>query len=200
MNRRSTILSCFLFLMIRVSYAQETEQLIKTGNDLYKRGEYEKAGEEYRRVSTDQRAVFNYGNSLYKQEKKDEAARIFDSLSTDENRQELRSQSYYNKGVILSGKKKLEESIEAYKNALRLNPEDNQARENLQKALLELKRKNPPKKEEKKQPPKQKPPPRPKLNPKQAEQKLKQLQQKEKETQQRMQKKSPTGDMQIKDW
>ena len=45
----------------------------------------------------------------------------------------------------------MEESIEAYKNALRNNPADKEARENLQKALLELKKKTPKKEEEKKE-------------------------------------------------
>ena len=63
-------------------------------------------------------------------------------------RAELKGKAYYNKGVVLSRSKKLEESIEAYKNALRQNPDDKEARENLQKALLELKKKKPPPKEE----------------------------------------------------
>ena len=195
-----TILFYFFILVLPASYAQQAEEIIKTGNDLYRKGEYEKASGEFQKVSTDQRAKFNYGNALYKQNKKDEAAAVYDGLSTIENRPELRSQSFYNKGVILSGRQKLEESIEAYKNTLRLDPDDMQARENLQKALLELKKKQPPKKVENKKTPQQKPPPQPKINRKQAEQKLKQLQQKEKETQQRMQKKSPSGTLQIKDW
>ena len=54
----------------------------------------------------------------------------------------LRSNSYYNEGVVLGKQQKLEESIETYKNALRQNPDNTEARENLQKALLELKKKN----------------------------------------------------------
>ena len=200
MNLTRTILFYFFILVLPPSYAQQAEEIIKTGNDLYRKGEYEKASGEFQKVSTDQRAKFNYGNALYKQNKKDEAAAVYDGLSTIENKPELRSQSFYNKGVILSGRQKLEESIEAYKNTLRLDPDDIQARENLQKALLELNKKQPPKKVENKKTPQQKPPPKPKMNRKQAEQKLKQLQQKEKETQQRMQKKSPSGPLQIKDW
>ena len=82
------------------------------------------------------------------------------------------------------------------------------ARENLQKALLELKKKPPPpkkeeKKDQKKQDPKQQPKKQPqsKMSPKEAEQRLKLLSQKEKEVQQRMQQaKSRTGGGQPKDW
>ena len=75
----------------------------------------------------------------------------------------------------------MEESIEAYKETLRLNPGDQEARENLQKALLELKKKTPPKKqEEKKKQEQQKQQPKPKISPRDAEQQLKLLEQKRK--------------------
>jgi Ca-activated chloride channel family protein len=113
----------------------------------------------------------------------------------------MKAKAYYNKGTILSGQKKLEESIEEYKNALRHDPNDKNARENLQKALLELRKKNPPKKDDKKKQQKQQQKPQPKMNQKEAEQRLKLLEQKEKEVQQRLQKeKSKTGGGQPKDW
>jgi Ca-activated chloride channel family protein len=85
---------------------------------------------------------------------------------------------------------------------LRLNPNDHEARENLQKALLELKKKNPPKKQDdkKKQQQQQKQPPKPKISPREAQQQLKLLEQKEKEVQERLQKNSKTGASQPKDW
>ena len=43
------------------------------------------------------------------------------------------------RALRLSHQKKIKESIEAYKQTLRLAPEDTEARENLQKALNELK-------------------------------------------------------------
>ena len=49
-----------------------------------------------------------------------------------------------NQGVALMKQKKLEESINAWKNALKLDPNDLDARDNLQKALQELKSKPPP--------------------------------------------------------
>jgi Ca-activated chloride channel family protein len=191
------ITTVFLIFCFAPLPAQETEQIIKEGNDFYKKGDYPKAEAAYKKVSSDTRAKFNYANSLYKQDKITEAAAGYDEISSKEDNPDLRSSSYYNKGIILSGQKKLEESIEAYKNALRLNPDDKQARENLQKALLELKRKTPPKKEDKKKSP-QKPPP-PKLNPKQTQQQLKKLEQKEKETREKQQQKK-TGNALPKDW
>ena len=106
----------------------------------------------------------------------------------------MRANAFYNDGVMLTKQQKLEESIEAYKNALRNNPSDKEARENLQKALIELKKRNPPKNENQKKQPKSK------MNQKEAEQKLKLLQQKEKEVQQRLQKNSKSVGALPKDW
>ena len=102
--------------------------------------------------------------------------------------------------------KKLEESIEAYKKALRLNTADNEARENLQKALLELKKQQqPPRKKEeqkkKKEEEKKQQKPQSKLSKKEVEKQLQLLQQKEKEVKERMQnEKMKEGTGNAKDW
>ena len=88
-----------------------------------------------------------------KLEKNSEAIKVYENLLMNTSDAELKGKAYYNKGVIFSAQKKLEESIEAYKNALRQNSNDKEARENLQKALMELKKKTPPrqKRDKKKQ-------------------------------------------------
>jgi Ca-activated chloride channel family protein len=181
---------------------------IQAGNDLYKQKVYDGAELKYNEAISKEpsnaTAKFNLANTMYRNSKQDEATKELDDLISTEKDASLRSRTYYNKGVILSAQKKLEGSIEAYKNTLRLNPADNDARENLQKALLELKKKNPPKKKDdkkKKQEQQKKQQQQPKMNQKEAQQRLKLLEQKEKEVQQRMQKeKSQTGSGQIKDW
>src|SRR6185295_15131807 len=112
----------------------------------------------------------------------EEASKVFDKSLAKDNETSIRQKAFYNKGVSLSKQDKLEESIDAYKNALLLNSADNDARINLQKALLELKKKQPEKKknEKNKQKKKENPPPsQSKLNKKQVEQLLKALDQHE---------------------
>ena len=183
---------------------QKADKAIQTGNNLYKRQKYDQAELQYNNAIVNDpfssTAKFNLANTLYRQGKKDEASKKYDDLAVYENMPALKSKSYYNKGVVLSFQEKPEESVEAYKNALRQNPNDNEARENLQKALLELKKKNtpPPKKDN---PKKQKQQQQPQMSPKEAEQRLKLLEQKEKEVQQRLQKKKvKAGGGQTKDW
>ncbi|MGZ5220509.1 MAG: tetratricopeptide repeat protein [Chitinophagaceae bacterium] len=206
--RQVTILILFITAAstVRVS-AQEADKAIQKGNELYKQQQYQQAETVYNEVlekePSNNTAKYNRAITLHKQAKPDEAIKAFDDLAFKTENKEIKEKSYYNKGAVLSSQKKLEESIEAYKNALRQDPNDKEARENLQKALLELKNKKPPKKDDKKkqQQQKQQQKPQPKMNQKEAEQRLKLLEQKEKEVQQRLQKqKSKTGGGQPKDW
>ncbi len=184
--------------------AQQENKTIETGNNYYRQQQYDKAESEYRKVletSPDNKTVkFNLANALIKQNKTEDGYKLLAELNIKENKVDLRSKATYNQGVILTQQKKLEESIESYKETLRLNPNDQEARENLQKALLELKKKNPPKKQEQKKEQQQKQPPKPKISPREAQQQLKLLEQKEKQVQERLQKNSKTGNSLPKDW
>lgn len=204
--KRRNVLIVFVFVAIAKGLpAQEAERAIQKGNELFKQNQYQQAEAAYTAVldndATNAIAKYNRAIALQKQGRSDEAVKAFDDLAFKAEDREMKAKAYYNKGAILSGQKKLEESIEEYKNALRHDPNDKNARENLQKALLELKKKNPPKKDDKKKQQKQQQKPQPKMNQKEAEQRLKLLEQKEKEVQQRLQKeKSKTGGGQPKDW
>lgn len=183
---------------------QNADKLIQKGNEFYKKQEFAKAETAYNEAVTAEpssaNAKFNLGNTLYKLNKQEEAITQFDDVTNETAKTDIKAKAFYNKGVVLSNQKKLEESIEAYKNALRQNPDDKEARENLQKALLELKKKNPPKPKQDSKKKKQEQP-KSAMDRKEAEQKLQLLAQKEKEVQQRMQKeKTKTGGSQSKDW
>jgi Ca-activated chloride channel homolog len=190
----------------RISSAQspDADKNIRAGNEFYKQQQFDKAESEYNKAMdadpNNGPAKFNLANTLYKQNKQDEAVNVFTEVAGNAEKGEFKAKAFYNKGAVLSRQKKLEESIEAYKNVLRLNPDDKEARENLQKALLELKKKNPPKKKEE-QKKKQQKQPQSKMSPKEAQQRLQLLAQKEKEVQQRIQKeRMKPGGNQTKDW
>jgi len=187
--------------------AQQVNDIIRQGNDLYKLKEYEPAkaayGDALAKDSSNTTAKFNLANTSYRLAKTEDAIQSFDQLAAKFSASGDKAKAYYNKGVVLSNQKRLEESIEAYKDALRQDPNDKEARENLQKALAELKKKTPPPKKEdqKKKQQNKKQKEQPKMNQKEAQQKLQLLEQKEKELQQRMQQqKSKTGTGGSKDW
>lgn len=192
--------------------AQKEKVLIAHGNELYKKQDYNKAAEQYQQAtqanSKNPKAQYNLGNAWYKTKKLEEAEGAFNTAAESYKEPLLKSKSYYNKGVALTRQTKLQESIDAYKQSLRLNPNDREARENLQKALNELKKQqqqqnnNQDKKdnnEDKQKKPKEEKN-NSKLNKKQVGQQLNNLRQEEKRLQQSMQKKNNPGSTNSKDW
>lgn len=202
-------LAILLLLSVKTfSQSDKVTGLLQKGNAWYKQNQAARAEAEYRKAIDaepgNEIARFNLGNALYKQNKQVDAAQVYLSITNSSSDKDLLAKTYYNQGVILSRQKNTEQSIEAYKKALRINPSDNEARENLQKALLELKKKKQPEKKEdrkKKKPDQQKEKQSSKMDPRQAEQRLRLLEQKEKEVQQRVQKdKAKEGGSKAKDW
>jgi Ca-activated chloride channel homolog len=197
---------------------QNADALIRKGNRYYKQNQIDQSQKEYEKaVQTapdDPTAHYNLGNVQFRKNNFDEAAKSFAAGAEHSPDSTFREKSLYNKGVALVKGQKLKESIDAWENALKINPSDQDTRENLQKALLELKRqqqqqdqKN--KKDQKDQQKKQdqqnqqqQPKPQPsRLTKQQAEQYLKSLQEKENELQQKMnQNKSRSGTQPDKDW
>ena len=139
------VLTIWLVLCTSLVSAQKVNEIIKKGNDLYKQQQYEPAKAVYDEAltkdSSNTIARFNLANTAYRLAKPDEAIKSLDQLLIKYTDAGEKSRAYYNKGVVLTNQKRLEESIEEYKNALRQDPNDKEARENLQKALLELKKK-----------------------------------------------------------
>ncbi len=119
--------------------AQEQAAFVEAGNELYKDGKLSEAVASYDKVTDDKyryTALLNKGTVLYKLRKLEDAERAYNALCGAVGAAPaLRADAYYNVGVLYSYQNKLKESIDAYKNALRLNNSDDKARENLQKAL-----------------------------------------------------------------
>ena len=204
MKKILTILLTFFFFSI--AFAQKENEWIANGNEAYQQKQYGEAAKLYKKA-LDQSpgnttAAFNLGNALYRSQQLDEAEKAFDNAVKVSKGKEVRADAWYNKGVTLTNEKKLQESIDAYKEALRLNPTDTLARENLQRALNEQKKqqqqeqqKNQKNKEQQKQQQKSK------LTKQQVQQLLQALEQQEKNLQQKMQEtKVPTPGQPDKDW
>jgi Ca-activated chloride channel homolog len=190
MKYLTLMVTCFIGQVV-CSQDKETHK----GNLLYLQSQYQSAEEQYRAAlkkdSNHTIAKFNLANTLHKQKKYDQAIIVNGDLAASTKDKKIKAASWYNQGVSHTKMKNLEASIESYKNALRIDPNDKEARENLQKALLELKKQ----KQQQKQKPKSK------MSQKEAEQKLKLLQQKEKQIQQRIQNKNKqSGSSQGRDW
>jgi len=186
--------------------AQEENAAIREGNKLYKERQYEKALPAYQKAieqnPNNATARYNLANARYRTGNLPDAEKSFDELIEKTSEKNFKEKGYYNKGVTLTKQKKLLESIEAYKNAIKLDPTDEDARFNLQKALTELKKQQQPqeKQQQQKQQQKQKQQ-NTKLDKKKMEQYLKSLEQKEQEVQRKMQQnRSRSVTQPEKDW
>jgi Ca-activated chloride channel family protein len=209
------ILTIFVLFAALLTHAQEGE--VMKGNRYYKEGNYDKAEEAYQKALSKKEnliARYNLGNTLYKKESIDDAVKSFDGVISATDDPELKTKALYNKGVLLHKGNRLTEAIDAYKQALRLNPDDEEVRKNLQLALQQKKQQEPKKdqkkeqKEQKQKQEKKKEEPKPqqpkpqksKLTKKQAEQYLKALEQKERELQEKVRKKTAVPNQPEKDW
>jgi Ca-activated chloride channel family protein len=205
-NALGTIFITAGFLFPLASPAQTEKALIKKGNEAYEKKEYGNATDNYKKAveknQASSTAQYNLGNALYRSQKPDDAVQAYENALSSSTSKDSRAKSFYNKGVVLQNNKKLPECITAYKNALKLDPKDEDARQNLQRALQQLKqqqqkenkeqkkpkedqkkKKEEKKKEQEKQQPK---PQQSKLTKQDAEEKLKALLQQEKNLQDRI--------------
>lgn len=197
----------FLSITVQFALAQKDNRDLEQGNKLYKEQQFDKAAEAYEKVlvKAPKNSVANYnlGNTLYRKNNAAEAEKMFDATIENSDDKKVVSDAWYNKGVCLTQQKKLEGSIEAYKQALRLNPADTLARENLVRALRELKKKQQQEQDEmkKKKEEQEKKKEQPKMTKQQVQQLLQALQEQEKKLQQKMQKmKIPSPSQPEKDW
>ena len=123
------------FLLPLSSLAQTDRQYIRQGNKQFNAGDYANAEVSYRKAveknPKNPQAVYNLGNALLAQKKDSAAIEQFQNASKLETNPLRKYQSFHNMGVICQSHKMYGEAIEAYKNALRLNPADDETRYNL---------------------------------------------------------------------
>lgn len=124
--------------------AQADRKFIRQGNREYEKNKFPESEIAYRRAldknKTSGDAVFNAGDALYKQKKYEDAGKQFIESHKMIEEKDKRSASMYNLGNSLFMANKLKESIEAYKNSLKLNPENMEAKYNLAYAQDMLKK------------------------------------------------------------
>ncbi len=123
-----------------LAYGQQKERkFIREGNDHYENGRFEEAEVMYRKALEEGKGMhksrFNIGDALYKQGKYDQAAKQFSYLTGNQQDKKDIGRVFHNLGNALLKENRIDESIEAYKNALRNNPGDMETKYNLAYAM-----------------------------------------------------------------
>lgn len=130
------LLSLFLLLSLPLLlYSQGDKKYLRQGNREYEKAKFQESELSYRRAidknSQSADAVFNTGDALYRQNKFEDAGKKFlenHNLNDDRLR---RSASLYNLGNSMLMADKVQESVEAYKGSLKLDPGNMEAKYNL---------------------------------------------------------------------
>ena len=134
--KQIVIIFTFIIGFSGVSFAQkQVRKDIRAGNKEYKQEKFTDAEVEYRKaLGGDARSIeaaFNLGNALYKQSKMQEAFEQYQIVINNETDRNKVSQAWHNIGNISMFAGDYAKSIDAYKNALRNNPKDDETRYNL---------------------------------------------------------------------
>jgi len=131
-----------LLLLPSLSFAQKEAKLIREGNKSFKEGAFKEAEINYRKSLEINKASlkgeFNLGDALYELKDYESSQQQFEALSKKIEDPLKRSEAFHNLGNSFLSTKKYQESIDAYKNALRNNPADMDTKYNLEYARQKL--------------------------------------------------------------
>lgn len=195
-----------LFLPFQLM-AQTDRQLVRKGNKQFRGSDFPNSEVSYRKAleknNRNPQALYNLGNALMAQNKDSAAVEQYQQAAQAEKNPLRKSRAYHNIGFVCQRHQMYGEAIEAYKQSLRLNPDDDETRYNLelckklqkeqpqqqqqqqQKEKQEKQDKQDQQQQQQQQKQQQQPPQMSKEN---AEQLLKAAMQQEKQTQERMKK------------
>lgn len=136
MSKNKYILFTLLLLFASGTWAQKAERdYIRKGNRLFKDSVFVDAEVNFRKAlevnPTSTVSMYNLGNTLSQQQKFKDAMEQYVAASKVEKNKRKLAQIYHNMGVLFQAGKDYAKAIEAYKMALRNNPQDDETRYNL---------------------------------------------------------------------
>lgn len=147
--KSKSLLILFLIVLAFSSQAQNERKFVRQGNNYYESAmkdsvkldtiQFNKAEIEYRKAlekkPDDPKWNFNLADALYKQKKYEESAEKFKDIADRTSDNIEKSRALHNMGNSMLMNNKLDESIAAYKEALRNNPKDLETKYNLLYAM-----------------------------------------------------------------
>ena len=157
MMDKKTILVVFVILS-QATWAQKPEEIspktqrlandfMREGNTQYEQGKYADAEVAYKKslatVENNLQTKFNLANAMMQQKRYKEAFNQYQEIAGKTKDFLMKSTAFHNMGNAQMGLKEYQKAVDAYKNSLRLNPDDEETRYNLALAQKFLKE-NPP--------------------------------------------------------
>lgn len=112
---------------------------VRRGVKAYDKGDYEAAaqafGEALKANPANEIASFDLGNAQYRAQVWDAARQHYEQVGQKSATSALRQNAFYNQGNVYLNQQQYDKAVEAYKQAVRLDPQDADARYNLNYAL-----------------------------------------------------------------
>jgi tetratricopeptide (TPR) repeat protein len=122
----------------------QTNRLIQEGNKLYEEQRYKDAAANYQKAlakdPNNYSGAFNLSNSLYQQKQYDSSRKFLTSTEKNMKDKNAKSAMNYNIGNSYMAQQKYEDAVKSYKQTLRNNPNDVDAKYNLSYAEQMLKK------------------------------------------------------------
>ncbi len=113
----------------------QTNRYIQQGNKLYEQQKYKEAAADYAKaLSKDPNntsGLFNLGNSLYQQKQYDSSRKVMAATEKMAKDSTGKAAANYNIGNTYMSQQKWEDAVSSYKQTLRNNPQDADAKYNL---------------------------------------------------------------------
>lgn len=141
------MLLCSLLAFSQEKEKDKKDEYLSKGNKEFSKKEYVEAEADYRisqsKNPTNPQSMYNLGNAIYRQGKPSEAMyAYFDAIEKAETKKD-KHRAYHNLGNMFMEQKDYQTAVEAYRNALRNDPYDEETRYNFALAKEMLKN-NPP--------------------------------------------------------
>lgn len=136
------ILNISFLVLTQALFSQSMRARVNQGNKLFEQDKFEEALTNYQDALLDdpmnEKVIFNKGDALYKLKKYDESVSEFQKVVGSKDMQ-LSAKAWHNIGNAYFQQDQLQESIDAYKRSLELNPNDYDTKYNLELARAKLK-------------------------------------------------------------
>ena len=129
------LVSIVLLFVTTILFGQRKEAAMFSANVNYETKNFVAAEENYRTATAEAKpklgvANYNLGTTIYKQNKIAEAENSFKIAIKNATTKEEKHKSFHNLGNAFMQAKNHQGALEAYKNALRNNPQDDETRYN----------------------------------------------------------------------
>ena len=146
LGQRLTMRTCVLIAVLfsyNLAYCQ-TNRYLEQGNKFYEQQNYKEAEADYAKAlardPNNMTGLFNLGNSLYQQKNYDSSRKIMAATEKMVKDKGGKAAANYNIGNSYMSQQKWEDAVNAYKQTLRNNPQDADAKYNLSYAEQMMKK------------------------------------------------------------